>query len=100
MIDSDRRLLLKSASTDVNISNHGPILGYSQIGVLPKLISILYDQICHTYIIRSNLPYKIIVGAVFFLICFSPFFNIINRGKIYFGGSWKSDIVINKAHDP
>jgi hypothetical protein len=43
MIDSDRRSasnrrpLLKSASTDVIISNHGPILGYSQIGVLSKL---------------------------------------------------------------
>ena len=43
MIDSDRRPvsnrcpLLKSASTDVIISNHGPILGYSQIGVLSKL---------------------------------------------------------------
>jgi hypothetical protein len=29
-----------------------------------------------------------------------PFFNIINRGRIYFGGPHKSDIVINKAHDP
>ena len=29
-----------------------------------------------------------------------PFFNIINRGSIYFGGPPKSDIVINKAHDP
>ena len=37
MIDSDRRPLLKSASTDVIISNHGPILGYSQIGILSKL---------------------------------------------------------------
>ena len=31
------RPLLKSASTDVIISNHVPILGYSQIGVLSKL---------------------------------------------------------------
>ena len=51
MIDSDqrpvsnRRPLLKSASTDVIISNHGPILGYSQIGVLSKLS--YHDQICH-----------------------------------------------------
>ena len=43
MIDSDRRPfsnlrpLLKLASTDVIISHHGPILGYSQIGVLSKL---------------------------------------------------------------
>jgi hypothetical protein len=43
MIDSDRRPvsnrrpLLKSTSTDVIISNHGPILGYSEIGVLSKL---------------------------------------------------------------
>ena len=37
MIDSDRRPLLKSASTDVIISNHGPILGYSQIGIPSKL---------------------------------------------------------------
>jgi hypothetical protein len=29
MIDSDRRLLLKSASTDVIISHQGPISGYS-----------------------------------------------------------------------
>ena len=35
--DSNRRPLLKSASTDVIISNHGPILGYSQIGLLSKL---------------------------------------------------------------
>ena len=46
LIDSDRRPvsnrcpLLKSASIDVIISNHGPILGYSQIDVLSKLISI------------------------------------------------------------
>jgi hypothetical protein len=37
MIDSDRRPvsnrrpLLKSASTDIIISNHGPILGYSNV---------------------------------------------------------------------
>jgi hypothetical protein len=43
MIDSDRRPvsnrrpLLKSACTDVIISNHGPILGYSQISILSKL---------------------------------------------------------------
>jgi len=43
LIDSDRRPvsnrrpLLKSASTDVIISNHGPILGYSQIDILSKL---------------------------------------------------------------
>ena len=39
MINSDRRPLLnyKSASTDIIISNHGPILGYSQIGVASKL---------------------------------------------------------------
>jgi tetrahydromethanopterin S-methyltransferase subunit E len=43
MIDSDRRPvsnrrpLLKSVSTDVIISYHGPILGYSQITVLSKL---------------------------------------------------------------
>ena len=46
LIDSDRRPvsnrrpLLKSASIDVIIPNHGPILGYSQIDVLSKLISI------------------------------------------------------------
>ena len=34
--DSSPRLLLKSASTDIIISNHGPISGYSQIGVLSK----------------------------------------------------------------
>jgi len=37
MIDSNRRPLLKSASTDVIISNHGPILEYSQIGIISKL---------------------------------------------------------------
>ena len=36
MIDSDRRPFLKSASTDVIISNNGPIYGYSQIEVLSK----------------------------------------------------------------
>jgi hypothetical protein len=41
MIDSDRRPFLKSASTDVIIPNHGPILGYSQIGVLSKLSYLL-----------------------------------------------------------
>jgi hypothetical protein len=51
MIDSDqrpvsnRRPLLKSGSTYVIFSNHGPILGYSQIGVLSKLS--YHDQICH-----------------------------------------------------
>ena len=34
----------------------------------------------------------------FFFLSIFPFFNIINR--IYFGGPRKSDIVINKAHDP
>ena len=34
---SNRCPHLKSASTDVIISNHGPILGYSQSGVLSKL---------------------------------------------------------------
>jgi len=29
-----------------------------------------------------------------------PFFIIINRGRIYFGEPRKSDIVLNKAHDP
>ena len=38
--DSNRRPLLKSASTDVIISNHGPILGYSQIGGLSKPASL------------------------------------------------------------
>jgi len=37
MIDSNRRPLLKLASTDVIISNHGPILEYSQIGIISKL---------------------------------------------------------------
>ena len=44
---SNRRPLLQSASTDVIISNYGPILGYSQIGVLSKLAYLqarLHDQ--------------------------------------------------------
>jgi len=66
MIDSDRRPvsnrrpLLKSVSTDIIISNHGPILRYSQIGVLSRLsylLARLYDQ---------NLPSKIIVTTVLF----------------------------------
>ena len=53
MIDSDRRPLLKSASTDVVISNHGPILGYSQIDVHSKLISIgLFTQ--SKFAIKNN----------------------------------------------
>ena len=36
---------------------------------------------------------------MFFLSIF-PFFDIINMGRIYFGGPWKSNIVIIKAHDP
>ena len=55
MIDSDRRPLLKSASTDVIISNHCPILGYSQI-------------------------------------CIFPFFNIINRGRIYLSFCYHADM--------
>ena len=93
MIDSDRRLLLKSVSTDVNISNHGLILGYSQIGVLPKL-SYLY------YTIKFAIQNNCRDSFVFFNMFFPPFFNIINRGRIYSGGPRKSDIVINKAHDP
>ena len=34
MTDSDQRPLLKSAATDVIISNHGTIKVHSQIGVL------------------------------------------------------------------
>ena len=66
MIDSDRRPvsnrhpLLKSASTNVNISNHGPILGYSQIGVFSKLSNLL---VCLHDI---RLPSKIIVTTVLF----------------------------------
>ena len=57
MIVSDRRPvsnrspLLKSASTDVIISNHGLILGYSHIGVLSKLSygyrSVYTMKVCH-----------------------------------------------------
>ena len=36
---------------------------------------------------------------MFFLSIF-PFFDIINRSRIYFGGPRKSNIVIIKAHDP
>jgi tetrahydromethanopterin S-methyltransferase subunit E len=38
--------LLKSVSTDIIISNNGPILGYSQIGVLSRLsylLALLHD---------------------------------------------------------
>ena len=41
--DSNRRSLLKSASTDVIISNHVPIQGYSQVGVLSKF-SVLWPS--------------------------------------------------------
>jgi tetrahydromethanopterin S-methyltransferase subunit E len=70
MIDSDRRPvsnrrpLLKSASIDIIISNHGPILGYSQIGVLSKL-SYLYARL-HD----QSLPSKIKMIVFGFLICF------------------------------
>ena len=64
MIDSDRRPvsnrrpLLKSASTYVIFSNYGPILGNSQIGVLfklPYILARLHDQ---------TLPSKIIVFPI------------------------------------
>ena len=61
---SNRRPLFKSASTDVIISNHGPILGYSQIGVLYKLSYLL------SRLNDITLPSKIIVTTVFFLICY------------------------------
>jgi hypothetical protein len=51
---SNRRPLLKSASTDVIISNHCPILGYSQISVLSKLSYLyvrLHDQ---SFAIKNN----------------------------------------------
>jgi hypothetical protein len=57
---SNQRPLLKSASTDVIISNHSPILGYSQIGVLSKLsylLARLHD---------ISLPSKIIVTTRLF----------------------------------
>ena len=66
MIDSDRRPvsnrcpLLKSASTDAIIPNHGPILGYSQTRILSKLsylLARLYD---------ISLPSEIIVMTVLF----------------------------------
>jgi hypothetical protein len=37
--DLNRGPLLKSTPTDVIISNHGPIKGYSQIGILSKFRS-------------------------------------------------------------
>jgi hypothetical protein len=43
---SNRRPLLKSASTDFIISNHCPIWGYSQIGVLSKF-SDLWPIYCY-----------------------------------------------------
>ena len=73
MIDSDRRLLLKSVSTDVNISNHGLILGYSQIGVLPKL-SYLY------YTIKFAIQNNCRDSFFFFLICFFPHSLILSIG--------------------
>ena len=71
MIVSDRRPvsnrcpLLKSASTDVIISNHGPIIGYSQTGVLSKLSYLL------ACLHNISLPSKIIVITVlfFFVLC-------------------------------
>ena len=65
MIVSDRLLVsnrrpLKSASTDVIISNHGPIIGYSQIGVLSKLSYLL------ACLHNISLPSKIIVITVLF----------------------------------
>ena len=41
--DSNQRPLLKSASTDVIISNHGPISGFSQIDVLSKILRSMTD---------------------------------------------------------
>jgi hypothetical protein len=40
MIDSDLRPLLKSAPTDVIISNRGPIEGYCQIIILSKFLDL------------------------------------------------------------
>ena len=81
LIDSDRRPVsnrrpfLKLTSTDVIISNHGPILRYSQIGVLSKLAYLqtrLHDQ---------RLPSKIIamtgLFCVFFFICFLKLFFVL-----------------------
>ena len=51
---SNRRPLLKSASTDVIISNHGPILGYSQIGVLSKLSYLIYRPVYTKFTIKNN----------------------------------------------
>jgi hypothetical protein len=97
MIDSDPRPLLISASTDVNISNHGPILGYSNWRPFKTLISIgSFTQ--YKFAIKNNCN-----DSFVFLLCFLsifPFLNIISKGRIYFGGPRKSDIVINKAHDP
>ena len=113
MIDSDRRPvsnrrpLLKSASTDVIISNHSPILGYPQICVLSKLLYLqvhLHDQSLPSKIIVTTVLFFLLICYFFiFCVCFLsifPFFNIINRGRIYFGGPWKSNIVINRVHDP
>ena len=38
--DSNRRTLLKLASSDVIISNNGPMKRYSQINVLSKLLDL------------------------------------------------------------
>ena len=49
------------------------------------------------FIVRGVSEYMI--DSDVFLSIF-PFFDIINRGRIYFGEPQKSNIVIIKAHDP
>ena len=92
---SSRRPLLKSASTDVIISNHGPISGYSQIGVLSKLSypsarppERQFCFACFFYLLFIVGFWGVFLFCVFFLSIF-PFFDIINRGRIYFGGPRK-----------
>jgi len=85
MIDSDRRPvsnrrpLLKSASTNVIISNHGPILGYSQIGLPFQTLISIGPFTRSKFAIKNNCNDSFALRVVVFFICYFFLFLFVLR---------------------
>ena len=93
--------LLKSAFTDVIILNHGPILGYFQIGVLSKtLISIGPFVNTIKFAIKDNCKDSFVFLICFFFLFFHSLILSIGVESTLADHGSQIFIVINKAHDP
>ena len=73
---------LKPASTDVIISNHGPILGYFQIDVLSKL-TYLVPFTRSKFVIKNNCNDSFVLRVLFYLFLKFFFFWCVFKAFTY-----------------